>query len=587
VMALAVGLVGLLLLANPLPSYTQVTQLNLSATPALGELPVLILVYPLYIVLCVSLSLDALWRPGPTERVMGDLARRRARPWLVAASLVLLLVSLLVTWVMVWIIVNARQRSFYGLYTDMALTIAWFDLIIATLIAVAIISLGRAIVSYEVFTGQTLPRYGFFRHWRSAVILAAGYGVVVGWSLRAQLRPVYSLLLTTLLMTLFYALFSWRSFVERKIYIQHLRPFVTSQRLYERVLAPSATSTIDPALPFRALCAEVLDTRRAYLAALGPLAPLVGPALVYPADALPLPVLGDLIAQLNTPQTVYVPLDPARYADTRWAVPLWSERGLIGVLLLGEKRNGGVYTQEEIEIARASGERLIDTQAGVEMARRLMALQRQHLAETQVLDHRPRRILHDEILPRLHAALLTLSGVADNATTEAIQTLTEVHHRLSDLLREMPAAIAPEVARLGLVGALRRVISAELAEAFDQVTWHIEPAAEHHAQKLPPLTAEVLFYAARESARNAARYGRGEDASRPLHLEIDITWRDQLEIRSEDDGVGLVVGGQADSGSGQGLALHSTMMAVIGGTLTVESAPEVYTRVLLTLPQGT
>ena len=48
-------------------------------------------------------------------------------------------------------------------------------------------------------------------------------------------------------------------------------------------------------------------------------------------------------------------------------MPLWSERGLIGVLLLGEKRDGGLYTQEEIEIARASGERLIDTQASAEM----------------------------------------------------------------------------------------------------------------------------------------------------------------------------------------------------------------------------
>ena len=39
-------------------------------------------------------------------------------------------------------------------------------------------------------------------------------------------------------------------------------------------------------------------------------------------------------------------------------MPLWSERGLIGMLLLGPKRDGGLYTQEEIEIARASGERL-------------------------------------------------------------------------------------------------------------------------------------------------------------------------------------------------------------------------------------
>ena len=83
---------------------------------------------------------------------------------------------------------------------------------------------------------------------------------------------------------------------------------------------------------------------------------------------------------------------------------------MTGVLLLGPKRDNGLYTQEEIEIARASGERLIDTQAGAEIARRLVALQRQRLAENQLLDRQTRRALHDEVLPQLHTALLTLSS---------------------------------------------------------------------------------------------------------------------------------------------------------------------------------
>jgi signal transduction histidine kinase len=97
----------------------------------------------------------------------------------------------------------------------------------------------------------------------------------------------------------------------------------------------------------------------------------------------------------------------------------------------------------------------------------------------------------------------------------------------------------------------------------------------------------VLFYAAREAMRNAARYGRGGDAARLLHLGLEVAWRDGLEITVEDDGVGLGVAEDSDAGSGQGLALHSTMMAVVGGTLAVESVPGAYTRVALTLPQGT
>ena len=89
------------------------------------------------------------------------------------------------------------------------------------------------------------------------------------------------------------------------------------------------------------------------------------------------------MGQLRAPETACLPLDPAQFGGAAWAVPLWSERGLVGVLLLGDKRDGGLYTQEEIEIARASGERLMDTLATAEMARRLMALQRQRLAESR------------------------------------------------------------------------------------------------------------------------------------------------------------------------------------------------------------
>jgi signal transduction histidine kinase len=602
---LALGLVGALLFANPLPSYRQAAQLDLAATPSLGGVPLLILVYPLYILLCISLALDALRHPGPSTRVMGDLARRRARPWLVAASLVLLLVSFLVGWAMLWAVLDARQRALIGSFDDMALTLARFDLIIAALIAVAILLQGQAVVSYEIFTGKTLPRRGLWRHWRSAVILAAGYGLVVGGSLATQLRPVYSLLLSTLLMAVFYALFSWRSYAERERTMAYLRPFVTSQRLYEHLLTPSAPPEVDAAGPFRAMCEEVLGAGAAYLVPLGPLAPLVGQALIYPAGAKSQPPsLAELIPHLSSPHTMCLPLSPAGYDGARWAVPLWSERGLIGVLLLGEKRDGGLYTQEEIEIARASGERLIDTQASVEMARRLMDLGRQRLVESQVLDRRARRVVHDEVLPRLHTAMLSLSRAGAETgrpPSDVVRSLGEVHRQLSDLLRDTPGAVAPEVEGIGLIRALRQLVDGELAGAFDGITWQIEPRAEREAGGIPLLSAEVLFYAAREAMRNAAHYGRGRDTARPLHLQVRVAWRRSadraavpgsqegaedggLEILIQDDGVGTGVEDGASHGSGQGLALHSTMMAVVGGSLVVDSAPGRYTCVWLTLP---
>ena len=49
---------------------------------------------------------------------------------------------------------------------------------------------------------------------------------------------------------------------------------------------------------------------------------------------------------------LFLPVSPDRYGGAAWAVPLWSQRRLSGILLLGEKSDAGLYTQEEIEIAQ-------------------------------------------------------------------------------------------------------------------------------------------------------------------------------------------------------------------------------------------
>ena len=56
---------------------------------------------------------------------------------------------------------------------------------------------------------------------------------------------------------------------------------------------------------------------------------------------------------------------------------------------------------------------------------------------------------------------------------------------------------------------------------------------------------------------------------------------DDLSIIVDDNGVGF----DTHSGSrGHGLVLHTTMMAVIGGTLAIDSTAGVGTRTRLTIP---
>jgi signal transduction histidine kinase len=579
------ALAAIVTLANPFRVVAQVAY-SAAADSAIG--PALMALYPIFLLLCIGLSLDALRHPNPSGRIMGDLARRRALPWLMASTAVQLLVSWLVGGAMLWLVVQPLRAQMPAVFSDLAIFMGGLELAATVLVGMAVILAGKAIVSYEIFTGKTLPRHGLLRQWRSVVLLAATYGALVSLSIGLDVQPIYPLLLTTVLMSGFFALYSWQSYAERERAMESLRPFVTSQHLYEQLLSqradtPEVTTAGSAQTPFRALCEGVLSAEYACLIAVGSLAPLAGPPLIYARDRddLVAPAVGELVAQFSAPDAICVPVDPARWGGALWAVPLWSERGLIGVLLLGEKRDGGLYTQEEIEIARASSERLIDMMASAAMAQRLMSLQRRQIVESQLLDRRTRRALHDDVLPRLHAAVLALAGGED--LQRALERLGEAHRQIADLLREMPAATAPEIEQRGLIGALRQVVATEFSGAFDGVAWQIDAAAEREAEALSPLSGEVVFYAAREAIRNAARYGRGA-AEAPLHLKIMLSAADELRLAVEDDGVGATSGGQTNGGSGQGLALHGTMMAVIGGSLAVERGAEQGTRVLLTLP---
>ncbi len=566
--------------------YSSYSSARIAGTGNGESLPVALLLFPPYLLLCFLLSLDALRRIEPSGRVMGDLARLRARPWLVGTSILQIVVTMLVSWALFWLISTRRRQS---LDLEALLALGWFDIVIASLIGLSILLLGRAVVSYEIFTGKTLPRQGLKRHWRNAITVSAGYSMLLGATLAFEIPPFAGLMIAALLVVVFYAMLNWRSYVGRRRYLEHLRPFIGSSQFYDRLVRDTSDADAEgTSRTFVALCTDVLGARRATLVASGPMAPLAGEPLTFPEGSAAPGALPDFGTSDLTPSTLCLPVDPATTGGAVWGIPLWSERGLIGMLLLGEKLDGGLYTQEEIEIARATGERLLDLRAGAEVARRLMELQRRRLVETQLLDSQTRRVLHDDVLPMIHSTMLSLRSGDDMAARQddAIVRLTELHRGISDLLRSMPIPATQQVERLGLQGALRQVVDVELRGGFDEVRWQVDSESAETVASLPPLISEVVFYAAREAIRNSARYGRGSSPERSLSLTVRMTTAQGLAVIIEDDGVGVERSTESRGGSGQGLALHGTMMAVVGGSLSIESVPESHTRVTIAIPDA-
>jgi len=162
-----------------------------------------------------------------------------------------------------------------------------------------------------------------------------------------------------------------------------------------------------------------------------------------------------------------------------------------------------------------------------------------------------------------------------------LEQLAEVHRAISDVLHALPAAGPFSAARLATLADFRRAVEGEFGAEFDRLDWEIAPATDARVQALSPLALEVFFGAAREAVRNAARHARGPDPDRPLRLRLAFTAAKELTAVIEDDGVGLTAGSQ---GTGQGMALHGAMLAVVGGAWVTDSAPG-GTRVTLSLPK--
>jgi signal transduction histidine kinase len=126
----------------------------------------------------------------------------------------------------------------------------------------------------------------------------------------------------------------------------------------------------------------------------------------------------------------------------------------------------------------------------------------------------------------------------------------------------------------------------EFGAAFSGVTWEYGEAAAAAAARLRPEAAETIYYAARELVRNAAKHARPASAEngRPSLTITAEANAGQFRLSVADNGRGRFKPAGELTGGGQGLALHSTLMAIVGGSLAVESVAGEMTRGVLSLP---
>ncbi len=508
------------------------------------------------------------------------------------------------------------------------------DLLATGAVAVIILLLGYSVVRHGILIERPLARRGFLQQWRGIVIVLTTVAIFIALLVNFTNSDLGGLLLITLLATVAYALFTWSSYTAHDRFIALLRPFVRSSGLRHWLNTDLQKTEQDLKNIFYHLCHDVLAVECAYL---NVMAGTVRRSFSYrwPANAIMdfknVTRIEGTEADSSRPAPIHRPAGrtPKRIQFMLrdrpmicWVLPIYDERGLVATLYLGPREDGAAFTDEDMSIAQTCGQRILDALGDHEAMQAVTGLLRRRIVDVKLLDAQQRRLLHDEILPQMHLALLRLetlralpsegqkaqesmlnerssssnghnsyaaTQVSETAAlNEAIEMISDAHRRLAAMMRASAPSAPHHLERDGLMQAIHAMLEQDFQNAFDEVEWQVsDETAAYIDEVTPPAIAELIFAAVQEVLRNAARHARGADVHRRLRLLLKASWNPEdssLEIIVADDGVGIASASSSTTGTGGGLLTHSALLAIAGGKLMIKSAPDEGVTVRIVLP---
>ncbi len=590
---------------------------------------------------------DAFW-DDPTDVELlqePDLSWHLARPWLLLAAL--LMVGLTTTLgvfciesMFDWLVastsavsnglagqstVGAINRPLQGI----PLNLFVLDLIAVGAVALIILLIGYSIVRHGILIERPLARRGFLEQWRGIVIVATGVAIFIALLVTFTHSNLGGLLLITLLATGAYALFTWSSYTAHDHYIALLGPFLRSTSLRHWLNTDLQKTEQELENLFFHLCQDVLAVQCARLVII---AGSMRRSFSYrwPENAWVGETKRVLEQRAMGVNAHRVQMTLHGQPMICWIFPIYDERGLVATLYLGPRQDGGAFTDEDMDLAHACGQRILDTLGDHEAMQAVAGLLRRRIVDVKLLGAQQRRVLHDEILPEMHLALLRLETVRsrlnasdvsveescqgdlgeqantskmgainqllremeqEQALDEAVGMISDAHRRLAAMMRATAPGAPHRLERDGLMLAIHTMLEQDFQNAFDEVEWYVtDEMAAYIDEVTPPAIAELIFAAVQEALRNAARHARGPDVHRRLRLVLKASCRREergrshIEVVVADDGIGIASTSAGETtGTGGGLLTHSALLAIAGGSLTIKSTPGqgVVVRILL------
>lgn len=560
---------------------------------------------------------NAFW-DDPTEVELLEepvLSWHLARPILFLAAILMVMLTttlgILGTWSITdWFEVQRNGIAHLPMDT-IPLNLLILDLLATGSVAIMILLVGYSIVRHGILIERPLARRGFFEQWRGIVIVSTAIAILIALLVSFTHGTVGGLLLITSLATGVYALFTWSTYTAHDRYIALLGPFLRSTNLRHWLNTDQKKTEQGLEDLFFLLCRDILAVKWARLTVMAGSVrrnfdyrwPTIAKEQIK--YTLPKKVTGNVVGEeKRTP--VRLRLSIGGKAAICWVLPIYDELGLVATLYLGPRQDGAAFTDEDMDLAHACGERILDALGDHEAMQAVAALLRRRIVDVKLLGAQHRRILHDDILPQMHLALLRLeslrsytdvetapstreeSAAPEQVLNEAVAMISDAHRRLAAMMRATAPSAPHRLERDGLMHAIHRMLEQDFQHAFDAVEWCVsEEAARCIDEVTPPAIAELIFAAVQEALRNAARHARGSDVHRRLCLTLKASCAQvdsDLEVIVADDGVGIISADSSTTGTGGGLLTHSALLAIAGGSLTLKSSPGEGVTVRIYLP---
>jgi signal transduction histidine kinase len=307
-------------------------------------------------------------------------------------------------------------------------------------------------------------------------------------------------------------------------------------------------------------------------------------AVMLPGEVLP--VVVETVAQsLRLP---YVAID---LTDGRGELALAAEHGVpegrvhsetlthhgetVGRLRVSERGRDDPLEPADLELIRSLAREVGPAVQAVRLHEDLLRSRAEVVALREDERRRLRRDLHDGLGPTLAAIRLKAGLAARQVPPESAargllgEIDTEVSTSLADVRRLVEALRPPALDELGLLGAVRSRAAA-LAGGME-----IHVDGSNPPGPLPAAVETAAYRIAVEAMTNAVRHSDG------TRCTVSILVADEaVELSVSDDGHGL----KPDRTPGVGLRSMRERAAEVGGTLSVQSAPEGGTVITARLP---